>query len=117
MVAARFDAEAGLTAADVRTARAFRTEWQGLLGRLLERAEVLALPTVAFFPPRLDQAANTRYTQLTNPVNLAGLPALALPAPTGGRLPAGLQLVGRWGAEELLLATGAVVESAAATLR
>jgi Asp-tRNA(Asn)/Glu-tRNA(Gln) amidotransferase A subunit family amidase len=52
---------------------------------------------------------------LTNPINLAGLPALALPAPTGGRLPAGLQLVGPWGGEELVVATGTILESAAAT--
>jgi amidase len=47
------------------------------------------------------------------PVNLAGLPALALPAPTGGPLPASVQLVGPRGSEPLLLATGAVLEAAA----
>ena len=116
MVAARFRAEAGSTADDVRAARAFQAGWQRLLAGLLERAEVLALPTVAFFPPRLDEAANTRYTELTNPINLAGLPALALPAPTAGHLPAGIQLVGPWNTESLVLATGAVIELAAASL-
>ncbi|MET0325141.1 MAG: amidase [Ilumatobacteraceae bacterium] len=116
MVAARFRAAAGVTADEVGAARAFRSVWQRLLADLFERVELLALPTVAFLPPRLDEAANARYTELTNPVNLAGLPALALPAPTGGRLPAGLQLVGPWGREDLLLATGATVEAAGASL-
>jgi amidase len=43
-------------------------------------------------------------------VNLAGLPALALPVPAGHPLPASLQLVGPAGSEERLLATGAVLE-------
>ena len=73
MVAARYRAEAGLTAEDVRAARAFQSEWQRLLAGLLERVELLALPTVAFFPPRLDEATGPRYTELTNPINLAGL--------------------------------------------
>jgi len=46
------------------------------------------------------------------PVNFAGVPALALPIPAGGGLPASLQLVGPWGGEERLLAAGAVVEAA-----
>ena len=46
------------------------------------------------------------------PVNLAGLPALALPVPTGRRLPASLQLIGGPNAEALLLATGAMIEAA-----
>jgi amidase len=116
MVADRFRTGAELTADDLRTARAFRSEWHDLLARLFERVELLALPTVAFFPPRLDEAANSRYTELTNPINLAGLPALALPAPTDGRLPASIQLVGPWDAEAVVLATGTTVESAAATL-
>src|ERR1700722_20075604 len=37
-------------------------------------------------------------------INLAGLPAIVVPAPVNvGELPAGLQLIGRVGSEELLL--------------
>jgi amidase len=39
-------------------------------------------------------------------------PALALPVPTGQRLPASLQLIGGPNAEALLLATGATIEAA-----
>ena len=53
-----------------------------------------------------------RIRGLTSPVNLAGVPALALPVPTGGPLPASIQLIGPDGAEERLLAAGAVLEQA-----
>jgi amidase len=51
----------------------------------------------------------------TLPVNLAGLPALSLPVPTDGPLPASMQLIGPAGSEELLLAAGAVLEKAIAS--
>jgi Asp-tRNA(Asn)/Glu-tRNA(Gln) amidotransferase A subunit family amidase len=53
-----------------------------------------------------------RIRGLTSPVNLAGVPALALPVPAGGPLPASIQLVGPPGGEESLLAAGAVLEQA-----
>ena len=48
----------------------------------------------------------------TLPVNLAGVPALSLPVPTDGPLPASLQLVGPMNAEETLVAAGLVMEAA-----
>jgi Asp-tRNA(Asn)/Glu-tRNA(Gln) amidotransferase A subunit family amidase len=39
---------------------------------------------------------------------------LAIPVPSGGRLPASLQLVGPHGGEEQLVALGAVIEAAVA---
>ena len=78
---------------------------------LLDRFDVLALPTMAMEPPRLGESARTTY--LTAPLNLTGLPALSMPLPRpGGRLPASLQLVGAAYAEERLLALGALVEAA-----
>ena len=74
---------------------------------------MLALPTLADFPPALDDRGRVFRIRHTEVVNLAGVPALALPVPARGhRLPASLQLVGRHGAEELLLAAGSVVEAA-----
>ncbi len=94
--------------------RAFAAAWQAALRQHFSQAGVLALPTVPFFPPPLDQAAAHHYTQLTLPVNLAGLPAVSLPVPVPGRrMPASLQLIGPPGGEELLLATGLVIETAA----
>src|SRR5580658_10441688 len=48
----------------------------------------------------------------TPTINLAGVLALSLPVPTGGPLPASLQLIGPAGSEERLLAMGAHLERA-----
>jgi amidase len=116
VVAARLEEAAKVSAQEVLKARAFQTQWQGLLATVFARVELLALPTVAFLPPRLDDRTGRHYTALTNPVNLAGLPALAQPAPTAGPIPASIQLIGPPNAEAILLATGAHIESAAAAL-
>jgi amidase len=102
----------GVTGDDVRAAHAFQPEWQAALMALLARVEVLALPTVGFFAPPLAEAAR-HFTGLTNPVNLAGFPALAQPVATAGSLPASLQLIGPPGGEAVLLAAGAAVEASA----
>ncbi|MGH9094272.1 MAG: hypothetical protein ACRDXE_03845, partial [Acidimicrobiales bacterium] len=62
-------------------------------------------------PPVLGEAARMMRLRLTMPVNLAGLPALALAVPTEAGFPASLQLLGAAGAEELLLATAAAIEA------
>ncbi|MGH3097579.1 MAG: amidase [Streptosporangiales bacterium] len=100
-----------ITAAHVldcrRTGLALRTR----LRALLDRYDVLALPTMRTAPPKLGESASVTY--LTVPFNLAGLPAVSLPVPRGaGELPASLQLVGGWYAEEQLLAAAAHVERA-----
>ena len=45
-----------------------------------------------------------------------GLPALAIPAPAAGPLPASVQLVGPHNGEERLLAAGRVLEAVAGSL-
>ena len=112
-VRTRLELGAAVPAQQLRAAREFRPAWQAQLAALLDSVQVLALPTVAFFPPPLAEAGQHNFTQLTAPVNLAGLPALALPVPTGRRLPASLQLIGPANSEELLLATGIAFEAAA----
>ncbi len=89
--------------------------------KLFERSEVLAMPTLPILPPRLDDPSigTTELTMqmaaFTPLANATGLPALALPVPiAGGSFPASLQLIGPHGGEELLVATGAVVEQAMA---
>jgi len=104
-VAGRLEAATAVTASDLSAALEFQAGWRRRLSALVERFQLLACPTVPFFAPRLGEASGVRYTALTNPVNLAGLPALSLPVPSGGPLPAGLQLIGPAAGEELLLAT------------
>nr|WP_281269671.1 amidase [Phytoactinopolyspora halophila] len=100
-----------LAAADVVRSRRVGRVVRERLGRLLDEHHVLALPTLRTAPPRADE--HPRMTYLTVPLNLAGLPAAALPVPRAdGELPASLQLVGSWFAEERLLAVAAVVEEA-----
>ena len=101
-----------VTPAQLLQARAGQERWRAAMAAALRETGVLALATVPFFPPRLEAAARAGYLALTSPVNLAGFPALALPVPTGQRLPASLQLIGGPNAEALLLATGAMIEAA-----
>ena len=104
-----------VSSATYQAARAHRATWRAELAAAFDRAPVLAWPTIAMFPTRIDgDVPNTRRTNL--PVNHAGHPSLALPVPTGGRFPASVQLVGPDLSEDLLCATGLVVEAAARTL-
>jgi amidase len=105
---------AAVSPADVGAARAFQARFTALLAHHLDRAELLALPSAAVFPPPIADAGSTTFNRLTSPINLSGLPALALPVPSTSSLPASLQLVGAAGREDLLLATGSVIESAVA---
>jgi len=103
-----------VTREDARGARGAQPGWRAAMAVTLRAAGgLLALPTVPFFPPPVATAAGMHFTAFTNPVNLAGFPALALPVPSSGPLPASLQLIGPPDSEELLLATGAVIERAA----
>jgi amidase len=94
-------------------ARAFQESWKVELATALGQAELLAWPTLAAFPPTLEDFESLDRTGRVMEVNLAGLPALAQPVETDAPLPASLQLVGPAGSEERLVATGAVVEAAA----
>jgi amidase len=104
---------AEVTTEQADSARAFRRAWQATFDQLFRTVELLVMPSVPAFPAPVAGGGKGPHTRCTAPVNLAGLPALALPVPAGHRLPASLQLIGPAGSEELLLATGAVIEAAA----
>ena len=79
--------------------------------RAFEAADALLAP-VSPVPPfplgqELEPVARYRLDRYTLPVNLAGLPALALPARPAEGLPVGLQLIGRDFDEATLFALGA----------
>ncbi|MGH9113739.1 MAG: amidase [Acidimicrobiales bacterium] len=116
----RLEQGRAISAGALAAARRQGRRWRAELAKVFGGVGVLALPTLPVLPTRLDEPPpDTRTTNV--PVNLAGLPALALPAPTrragDGSLPASVQLVGPPYGEALLLATGALVEAAALSLR
>ena len=94
--------------------------WQDELMRAFSSFDYLVLPTLRIYPPRIDeldlQLAAT-LTANTVPVNLAGLPAVALPVQNDDRFPASLQVIGPPGSEASLLAVATLLEQAAASLR
>jgi amidase len=102
---------ASIDAAREAEAASARERWRDALGALVGPTSVVALPTLDQFPPPIgdDHVTGSR---LTIPVNLAGLPALAIPVPSAGPVPASLQLIGPAYGEALLLAIGARIESA-----
>jgi amidase len=112
-VAQRIEAAGGVGPEARASAETVRASWRAELEAAFSSVEVIALPTMPVFAPAPDDLDDVRLTILTLPVNVAGLPALVLPVPAG-RLPASVQLVGRVGAEERLLAFGAVLEQAVA---
>lgn len=93
-----------------------RARLRAVFAQLFEQVDVLALPAVAITAPALQQrsvagpgSAGVRETLLglTNPWNLLGLPAIALPAGFVDGMPVSLQLVAAEGADERLLALAA----------
>ena len=112
-VLARLREASAITPAAVSAAREQAARWRATLSSLWDRVNLLALPTLLGFPPTLDRSRDmVRIRGLTSPVNLAGVPSLALPVPTGGPLPASIQLIGPHGSEERLLAAGVILEQA-----
>jgi amidase len=120
-VARRLDAGRQVTPDALTAAAAARARWRAELTALFERFDLLACPVLSILPPTLDRADELLEARHTLPVNLAGIPALALPVPArapggdrspGRKLPASLQLVSEWGSEEHLLAAGAAAEAA-----
>ncbi|MGH9076638.1 MAG: amidase family protein, partial [Acidimicrobiales bacterium] len=97
--------------AELQAAGAVAARWCAELDRVWAGVHALALPTLLDLPPVLAGAEAMMSLRATLPVNLAGVPALSMPVPTGG-FPASLQLVGPAGSEGRLLALGRLVEVA-----
>ncbi len=113
-IRARLELGRGVDPAQVPVAKAAQRAWADEVAAVFERVDVLAMPTLFGMPPRLgvDGVVNS----LVYPWNVSGSPALALPIPVDGwALPGSLQLIGPLAGEELLCATGAVIEAATQT--
>jgi amidase len=89
--------------------------WKLALERAFIEVDLLVTPTLSIFPPDLDDGDDLLVSRCTLPVNLAGVPALSLPVPSTGPLPASMQLIGPAHSEERLLAAGAFLEAAVAS--
>lgn len=89
------------------------------VAELLDRYDVLALPTVPITAPKIGETEGPlgphiqTVISLTCPWNLLGLPALSVPAGAVNGLPVGAQLVTRRGAESLLFDAAARLPSGA----
>ncbi|MFI0410129.1 amidase [Actinomadura sp. 3N508] len=98
-----------------RYLRAFRErgEFARHVAGLLERYDLLALPTMMMTAPKIGELEGAfgrhapALVALTCAWNVLGLPALSFPAGTVGGLPVGAQIITRRGAESLLFDTAA----------
>lgn len=109
----RLESGRDLDATQVPVAAGAQASWRDEVEAVFERVQLLVMPTMIGPPPTLD-AAGVVNTQVL-PWNLSGNPALALPIPVGGwAMPGSIQLVGPHAGEEMLCATGLVIEAASA---
>lgn len=101
-----------------------RTRLYETLERFFRRFDLLVTPTMpveAFpvtrqRPESVDKPTLFGWTPFTYPFNLAGLPAVTVPAGrTAGGLPVGLQIVGRRGADRQVLQAAAAFERASSS--
>ncbi|WP_164155760.1 amidase, partial [Sandarakinorhabdus rubra] len=101
----------GITGAQVLAASAVRSAWTRAVDRLFERHDFLVAPAVQLLPFPVEQLWPTEVAGKTMRtyhewmlgtflVTMTGLPALAAPAGfSANGLPAGIQIIGRRGAE------------------
>jgi aspartyl-tRNA(Asn)/glutamyl-tRNA(Gln) amidotransferase subunit A len=105
----------GVTETEVREAERSRAEYRELCEGLMEDVDLFLTPTLSTVAPRMhigDLVLRALLTRNTLPVNVLGWPALALPCgPAEDALPASVQLIGRHGADALVLAAGKVLEA------
>ncbi|CAN5496057.1 amidase family protein [soil metagenome] len=112
-VVERFTFAQAIGPAELGEARAHRVAWREELAEVLAEVGVLALPAMGQYPARLGQQAAAP-NAAAPAISLSGHPAIALPIPSGGLLPASLSLVAPDHHEARLLATAATVEAAVA---
>jgi aspartyl-tRNA(Asn)/glutamyl-tRNA(Gln) amidotransferase subunit A len=100
--------------ADVEAALAARERYRERIAALMDDVDLVVTPTIPMVAPPLgigDLALRERMIELTLPWNTVGAPALALPCgPAEDGLPASIQLVGKPGADALVLAAGRLLE-------
>ncbi len=108
-----------VTDADAAAAALRRDEYRERVARVIEGFDLVVTPTLPCVAPRVgaggigDLDVREDVVSRTFPVNALGWPALALPCGAAeDGLPASIQLVGRPGADALVLGVGALLEQA-----
>lgn len=101
-------------------AQAFRAAYRARIAALVADYDVLLAPATPCAAPLIadpriviDGALSPARADLgihTQPISFTGLPSLAVPLYRPGRLPLGLQLIGGWGGEPVLLHYAAQLE-------
>lgn len=112
-----------LTGPEVAAANAAKSDFAETVRRFMAGYDLLLTPTLPLtaFAAGADQPAqvagrSTEYlswTPFTYPFNICGLPAASVPCGLSGGLPVGLQIVGGWRQDELVLRAAAAFEEAA----
>ena len=114
-----------LRAVDVIEAERARGRYAVAMGQIFDRHDLLVTPTLPIpaFEVGLEVPRDWphdrwfTWTPFTYPFNLTRQPALTVPCGfTGAGLPAGLQIVGRYGDDHRVLRTGAAYQDAFPTL-
>ena len=104
---------------EYKTALAARQEYGELADAALGDLDLLVAPTLPWLPPAAatrELAIRARMIRLTYPANHLGWPALALPCgPPEEGVPPSVSILGRRGADALVLATGLALERALAS--
>ncbi|CAD6557592.1 amidase [Paraburkholderia sabiae] len=116
---ARLRAAAQTTQTQLDAAERVRRAFTNAVDHALDSADVLVMPTLPALPITIEAARNgtsvIAMSSLIRPFNLSGHPALSLPIPIeGSTLKAGLQIIGRKGADEQVCAVAAHFEAALA---
>ena len=119
-IRARLEASRSMGAVEVVDALRERDRWIARIDALLPEGTIAATPTLAMLPPHVDdtvvewpdgeQDVTPALTRLTSIWNLAGTPAVSVPVQPIDGVPVGLQLIGRWWSEPLLLTAAHAVE-------
>ncbi len=94
--------------------------WKAEMRKTLRKVDFIALPTLKSLPPHVPFFGGTLAFEVrmlalqnTQAVDLAGVPALAMPVPIAHQeIPASLQLIGPSRSEAALLSAGRLVEEA-----
>jgi Asp-tRNA(Asn)/Glu-tRNA(Gln) amidotransferase A subunit family amidase len=75
--------------------------WRDRLSGIVAEGVYVISPALESLAPTIAEyrAGKADLARFTSPVNLAGLPAIVFPIPSGGFMPASLQIIGAHGSE------------------